>query len=225
MLTRRERTILLLGSRLAHADRIRTWTGGLVARSAQRGESPSLKLDCRRCQGEGVLGRKKCVSCAGRGFVVVDSYTRCPVADERTGTVAQDHETRRVRSEVVRRELNVLEANLRLRDGSEAAHDAFTAAVEQGERLYRQGSYWELDRCLEALRDREPLAAHAVMLAHVYEPTLRCYGSVSALAHLAAWGVSFVVLRMPDPIRLPRHLLDNTTAGKAFHERQQKRAA
>ena len=75
-----------------------TSTGALVARSAVRGPSPSRRVACGACKGEGRTKRGgawfNCMSCGGsnernergRGWIDVDDYTLEPVGTAATGT-------------------------------------------------------------------------------------------------------------------------------------------
>jgi hypothetical protein len=79
---------------------------------------------------------------------------------------------------------------------------------------YRAGSYAELDRLLEELRDRYPVLAWAVLTVYVYEPHhgVRDLLDRSSLVRVAGAGLDWVAARMPELIRVPPWLLPERDA-------------
>ena len=115
-MTRRLRDIaLLLGSILdAPFAQPHSWTSELVRRNAKRGESPSRRVPCPNCEGEGTVRKRGmrfgCTRCGGsevgttgrlwvghpdligdpgRGWIEVDDYTERQVGSDRTEVIVQ----------------------------------------------------------------------------------------------------------------------------------------
>jgi hypothetical protein len=107
-MTRRLRDLtLLLGSILDYRFEPETWSGQLVRKNAVRGESPSRRIPCPNCSGEGWVRRRNfsfpCERCGGqekivaelitykpgRGWIEVDDYTERQVGSVRTEVIVQ----------------------------------------------------------------------------------------------------------------------------------------
>ena len=152
MTERSTRVVVLLGLRWVWVPPPRSWSSTLVERFAARGEVPSKRVSCRRCQGSGSVGRDRCERCDGRGFEVVDSYTGRPVGDSETGpVVTEDFWRRRQRIRDRDRQLERLrQADLHRLGLIDPSETEGWERVKQ--ELWRQGSFAELERVLGALR-------------------------------------------------------------------------
>lgn len=145
----------------------------------------------------------KCDHCHGTGLIAVkdamDEPVRNPSQDPRRkvyfgGESGKDEARRR---DAV---LEKLEHEESVRKGQEAPADEYMAAVERRDRWHRRGSYLELGRALERLRDREP-AAYAVALGVAYQPF--CEAPVEPVHRVVESACELLAEWMPERVRVP----------------------
>lgn len=118
------------------------------------GEMPTERADCNRCGGRGWFGRpgklkRACAYCEGRGYRLVDPYTRAE-ALKRPAKSLGCMDDLRLDSEL--RKLAGLQA---IREGLEAV-DRATTVHERAERQAHTGSYAELHALISLLRYQAP---------------------------------------------------------------------
>lgn len=160
--------------------------------STPSGPAPGKQIRCEVCAGRGrIRSTTVCPACNGRGKLAFDPYTG-RVSDER------DRKPAPMAPERVESEIQRLSTSLRLSAGEIDPNESYgwERAVE---RRNRQGSYRELERALERLRDYDPMAWEYILW--FYTPTVEaCPGprEEDVIALLASW--------LPEKIRLPRHL-------------------
>jgi hypothetical protein len=215
-MSRVEAVRLLLGSRDDWLPGLATSTGRVVQGSAVRGEVSSSRFVCGRCGGRCVEGRPRrprpgllvwsvCSVCDGAGWVAGDAYTfgsvsSVAVARERvTGEAESLRLDRKRRDGELRRLERLAAARAGLVDPGEA--EGWEVAKR---RLWREGSYAELERALVALRAVDELDWLAVMAVFGPDAELRQVGAgVEARVERA---VAWLAAAMPDRIRVPPHL-------------------
>jgi hypothetical protein len=149
--------------------------------------------------------------CGGTGYLIVDAYTG-RTANAPAERAADTVEVRREHARKVDAEIRRLIHERAVREGAEATGDLLTHATEAKERLYRQGSFTELDECCERLRQEWPRIAYAVEL--VYGPDalgeFRVPIRASVLA-AADHGIALLAEWMPSSITVPRWALSKTS--------------
>jgi hypothetical protein len=172
----------LLRAYVAYAGGLKTSTGQIVARGSLPGERAEKKVRCEPCLGTGKRRNRgieqRCDDCQGKGQVLVDPQTgkRPAHLPEREGRMSS--------AELAAWEsqtdlaLTRIEALLKMNDGDEAAHDAFSSAYETGEKLLAQGSFPQLRLALIWLRDTQPALHSLVWQAVIYAPFGPPTGSV-----------------------------------------------
>jgi hypothetical protein len=216
-LTRSEMVRLLLASRDDWLPSVRTSTGQIVGGAASRGEVASASFSCPRCGGRCVEGRPRrlragvlawtvCSVCDGAGVVAGDAYTFGAPSSVAVVRERVTGESESVRLDRRRRdgELRRLERLAAAREGSIDPSEEWWWEGEK-RRLWREGSYAELEAALVALRDFNELDWVAVMCVFGPDADVReIGGGVAARVERA---VGWLADRMPDPIRLPAHLV------------------
>lgn len=193
----------LLRAYVAYAGGLRTSTGQIVAR-ARVGEVAEKRVRCEACIGTGQRRSRgivqTCDDCGGKGKVLVDPQTgkRPAHLPEREGRMSA--------AELAAWESNTelalarIEALLKLNEGEEAAHDAFTSAYETGEKLLAQGSFADLQRALTWLRDLRPEVHSLIWSAVIYAP----FGAPTGSVRVVCENVCEVLAeRMPERIEVP----------------------
>lgn len=201
-----DRVRLLLETAYSYLPPPKTWTGNLVRLHAIRGEHRTTKVECPRCHGEKQLGGKPCEPCEGNGFLLVDEYTRDEVSKTVKAEVfVTDYERRKTRRKNQDRELAVMEAQAaELADPKQASAYGWERARD---RLHGAGSYRELLRVLEHLRDVDG-ALHALVDRHLVQESIASTdaGVERHLARACEW----IAERMPKPIRVPPWVLEQS---------------
>ena len=200
-----------------------TWSSTL-RRQSIAGEGPSERIDCNSCQGQGEIRRRGvpflCEACAGRGWIVVDAYTRRIVGTEETGTVNRVKAVRcdacagngahgnQQRCQVCRgsgwvevplSRLAAVRAPLSADAPELGAGDPVLACLERRERA---GDFEQLGLALAALRLELPRSYRTVVRVYVeavYE--VEDLAPYSLLAHDV--GIAYVLRLMPQEIRVP----------------------
>lgn len=211
MADRRRDVLLLLASR---HDGLWFPSGS----STSSGFAPAVIVRCDACVRGRVRDRfgrpQTCSRCGGAGRLAFDPYDalRAPVGSSATAATARPR--RRVRCDRCDgegvwkgercalcdgdgwRDLHVFELAIDVRDRDE--RDPLAAAVEA---RAEAGSYVELDRALERLR-----AWSVIRWGSLLDEVDRFRAPASTAGEQ---GLSFVVPRMPDPIRVPADVRAN----------------
>lgn len=154
------------------------------------------RQSCGDCLANGFVSRD-CDSCGGRGFT--EQHERDPY-DTGEGVAVMGGAEERKRQNERRRDavLAQLERDAAARDGS-FEHERFAWESER-QRMHREGSYRELDRCLVALMVKSAHVARAVWL--VYGPEkLRAASSFDR--RLADLGIEWIARTMRGEIHVP----------------------
>jgi len=201
-----------------------TWTNQLVTRQSRPGEGPSTRIDCHTCQGQGNVRRRGvpflCETCAGRGWLIVDAYTRRMIGTAETGLV---NRVKAIRCdacsgngahgngqrcehcrgggwiEVPLSRLAAVHAPLSADAPELGAGDPVLACLERRERA---GDFEQLGLALGALRLELPRSFRTVV--RVYVEAVYEVEELSDYARLAHdIGLAYLLRLMPDEIRVP----------------------
>ncbi len=156
-------------------------TGATLAQQ-QRGFVTAKRYStCPDCLANGrPEGMRGCETCGGRGELLedgkdaMDEPIKNPPADHRRQAAGFGGLAREAQRDQERQrddELRRLEAQLAkpLRKVDEVAGDVLTRSVELRDRMYRHGSYAELEVALAKLRDRNEVAYREAMMV-AYQP-------------------------------------------------------
>lgn len=179
----------LLRAYVAWIPGLRTSTGQIVSRGSSPGETPSKRIECPACKGtretrvRGIT--TSCTECLDRkgrptGRITVDGYTGRRKAGETRSERFTPQEMSQWESQT-ELALNRIEALLRMNEGSEAAHDAFTAAYDASEKMLDHDSFRDLKTALAWLRTVKPEAHSLIWQAVIYAPFGAPAGSVKSV--------------------------------------------
>lgn len=216
MTTRGDQVYALLRAYVAYAGGLRTSTGQIVSRGAIPGEQATRTIDCPVCKGTGRRRRRgvsspcdQCVDKNGKptGRVRIDAYT----GRQRTAAIKTEPFTAKQMSQWetdTELALSHIESLLRMNEGSEAAHDAFSAAYETGEKLLAQGSYPDLRLALAWLRDKHPVAHSLIWQAVIYASFGPPEGGVRSACEAVC---ETLAAKMPERIDVPPWARDAAT--------------
>lgn len=224
--------ILLYGSLTDYDFQPQTSTGAIVRKQADpRGRVPARET-CPDCV-EGTVRRRGipyvCDRCEGRAWIKVDAYTRRPIGSEETGTVsdrrwvicdscgggakgrapgvhANGHPCRRCQDSG---RPGHVQAGPPIRFTTGNTRVEVELALDETDPVFRclaqrklAGSYDEL---IAATRELRSLSEHGYrLIAGTYIERRQEPGSLSdQLRRRLDAALHFVVLRMPEPIRVP----------------------
>lgn len=204
----RERRVRLL---LATADAY--LPGPNPSLKSESGPAPSRRVPCVMCNRSGSVARmvsrqkviSSCPACAGSGWRrrrkgddPWDEYLNEPIRDFES---RRDHErvvTRGEQSRQLDAEIAKLQRNAALRAG---VVDGERERWEiERQRLYREGSYGELRRCLALLGARSPHVWKATLIVHQGD-LIACSQRTRQLADI---GVAFLAQAMRGDVRVPQ---------------------
>ena len=191
---RRERIRVLLRTRNDYLPTVRAKATPYTI----SGPAPSRKRNCPACDGIGKTRlRQKCEACDGKGKIALDGYV---------GRVASSDDRKPEPMSPERREAELakLKAELAIDDPEESY--GWERARSSRD---KQGSYLELERALEWLRERDPLGWEWLLFVYNY-PRPMSYNAEVREQEL----VGRLSERMPEKIRLPRYLHDDLVKRK-----------
>lgn len=176
------------------------------------GELATEREKCKSCSGGGTLngrqGPEQCVNCHGKGWYLIDGYTRKRTVDKpETGPLSGPDRAQWRRT--LDTQIDRTKAQLHRPPEVHSAADLADVQPEKWERdrdrYYRAGSYRNLDLALEWLASRAPQARS--LIGWVYESGAADLAvlddSIGAASTLA---VNILADQMPDPVKVPHWL-------------------
>lgn len=147
-------------------------------------------------------GCRMCIVCDGtghrlrrRGELGVDEYRR----QSKTGQL-DDANLRHDRALALDRQISALHRDLAIAEGEDDPDWWLSYAIREKERLWRNGSYAELEGQMRVLKIANPLAWQLVMRVEVYLEPIHVSERTRQLIDTTA---DWVAERMPQPIEVP----------------------
>lgn len=224
-LTRRQRTVLLLGSRTAWHPQVRSQ---FATFGALPGEKATRRETCSTCHGEGEtptrVGKQPCPRCAGKGSYLVDAYTGYRSRDEGPwdGKAAMTEVEKRRQSDATIARMAAQTAPPKTeQDLIEEANLNPEPWERAREAHHAHGSYRELTLALEWLEGVSPEGWN--LLRWVYELDMLRVTSPALMVRTVS-ALDLVNGRMPDPIRVPKWLMPRHPAQERIANRRKTAA-